>query len=242
MRPPQVTRPPRSRWPRVRIPYPGPQDGNRIGRRKFRNRNEYQPRRGSTAPWSAHRPGLARGRLPARAGGSAGGAKRSPPALVDRSSDDTARPQPPLHPVGPSLPLGETFLGLQQPVHHQQLAHQVVQGLAGGSPVRIADRPGQERVGLLCSSGVIRRGSAILAPSIDSSGAAAGSSTMTSMISTKPKAARSRRRAASWSSSTSGTRPCPEGDALDRQMQSSAAQAVGCTWSSAASWRISAAG
>jgi hypothetical protein len=62
-------------------------------------------------------PGLARGRLQARAGGSAGGAKRSPPALVDRSSDDTARPQPPLHPVGPSLPLGETFLGLQQPLH-----------------------------------------------------------------------------------------------------------------------------
>jgi hypothetical protein len=30
---------------------------------------------------------------------------------------------------------------------------------------------------------------------------------MTSMISMAPKAARSRRRAASWSSSTSGTRP-----------------------------------
>src|SRR5215218_4803092 len=36
--------------------------------------------------------------------------------------------------------------------------------------------------------------------------------------------------------------PSPEGDALDRQMQDSTAQAVGCTWSSAASWRISAAG
>jgi hypothetical protein len=42
---------PPSRWPRVRIPYPGPKDGNRIGRRKFRNRNEHQPRRGSTASW-----------------------------------------------------------------------------------------------------------------------------------------------------------------------------------------------
>jgi hypothetical protein len=57
------------------------------------------------------------------------------------------------------------------------------------------------------SSGVIRRGPAILAPSIDSSGAAAGSWLTTSMTSTKPKAARSRRRAARWSSSTSGTYP-----------------------------------
>ena len=34
---------PPSRWPRVRIPYPGPEHGNRIGRRKFRNRNEHRP-------------------------------------------------------------------------------------------------------------------------------------------------------------------------------------------------------
>jgi hypothetical protein len=62
-----------------------------------------------------------------------------------------------------------------------------------------------------CSSGDIRPGSAILAPSIDSCGAAARSSSgswlTASTTSTKPKAARSRRRAASWSSSTSGTQP-----------------------------------
>src|SRR5215218_11360132 len=155
-----------------------------------------------------HHPGLARGRLQARAGGSAGGAKRSPPALVDRSSNDTARPQPPLHPVGPSLPLGETFLGLRQPVHHQQLAQQVIQGLAGGPPVGIAECPCKERVGLLS----LLRGHPPwvfhpLAPWIDASGAAVGSWLMTSTISTNPKAARSRRRAASWSSSTSGTQP-----------------------------------
>ena len=40
------------------------------------------------------------------------------------------------------LALGEALLGLQQPMHHQQLAHQVIQGLASGLPVRIADRPG----------------------------------------------------------------------------------------------------
>ena len=33
-------------------------------------------------------------------------------------------------------------------MHHRQLAHQVVQGLAGGLPVRIGDRPDQQRVGL----------------------------------------------------------------------------------------------
>ena len=36
---------------------------------------------------------------------------------------------------------GEALLGLQQPTHHHQLAHQVIQGLAGGLPVRIGDRP-----------------------------------------------------------------------------------------------------
>ena len=58
-----------------------------------------------------------------------------------------------------------------------------------------------------CSAGGIRRGSAILSPSTDPSGAAGGSWLMTSTTSTKPKAARSRRRAASWSSSISATRP-----------------------------------
>jgi uncharacterized protein YcbX len=32
--------------------------------------------------------------------------------------------------VGRRLALGEALLGLQQPVHHQQLAHQLIQGLA----------------------------------------------------------------------------------------------------------------
>lgn len=32
------------------------------------------------------------------------------------------------------LALGEPLLGLQQPIHHQQLAHQVIESLAGGSP------------------------------------------------------------------------------------------------------------
>ena len=41
--------------------------------------------------------------------------------------------------------LRETLLGLQQPMQHHQLAHQVVQGLAGGLPVRIGDRPDQQR-------------------------------------------------------------------------------------------------
>ena len=46
------------------------------------------------------------------------------------------------------LTLGEMLLGLQEPMHHDQLAHQVVEGLAGGLPVRIGDRPDQQRVGL----------------------------------------------------------------------------------------------
>ena len=46
------------------------------------------------------------------------------------------------------LALREAVLGLQEPMQHDQLAHQVVQGLAGGLPVRIGDRPDQQRVGL----------------------------------------------------------------------------------------------
>src|SRR5512132_1991035 len=44
--------------------------------------------------------------------------------------------------------LREAVLGLQEPMQHDQLAHQVVEGLAGGLPVRIGDRPDQQRVGL----------------------------------------------------------------------------------------------
>jgi hypothetical protein len=68
---------PRSRWPRVRIPYPGPKGGNRIGRRKFRNRNEHRPYPVARRP-GCHRPGRARGPRQARAGGSAGGAVAEP--------------------------------------------------------------------------------------------------------------------------------------------------------------------
>jgi hypothetical protein len=53
------------------------------------------------------------------------------------------------------LALGEALLGLQQ---HQQHAHQVIERLAGGLPVRIADRSGKERVGLLALLRVIRAG------------------------------------------------------------------------------------
>src|SRR4029453_2692942 len=85
-----------------------------------------------------------------RAGGSRrGGRSGKPPALMDRLPNSSAWGLLPLHRVGPSLPLGETLLGLQQPMHHQQLAHQVIQGLAGGPPVRIRQRPSKKRVGLL---------------------------------------------------------------------------------------------
>jgi hypothetical protein len=72
----------------------------------------------------------------------------APPALVDRVPDESLRPQQPLHRLGPRLPLGEAVLGLQQPTNHQQPAHQVVQGLAGGVPVWVGDHPDQQRVGL----------------------------------------------------------------------------------------------
>jgi hypothetical protein len=42
--------------------------------------------------------------------------------------------------------LGEALLGLQQPMHHQQLAHQLLEGLAAGLPVRIAGRLDQQRM------------------------------------------------------------------------------------------------
>jgi hypothetical protein len=106
----------------------------------------------------------------------------------------------PLRRVGRRFALGEALLGLQQPVHHQQLAHQVVEGCAGGLPVRVADRLDQQRVRLALLLEVIRLVSAIAASLL-------GWLLVTAMISMGPKAARSRRRAASSSSSTSGTRP-----------------------------------
>jgi hypothetical protein len=64
----------------------------------------------------------------------AGGAIREPPALVDRVPDGAFAQRSPLPRIGPRRTPGEALLGLQQPTHHQQPAHQVVQGLAGGSP------------------------------------------------------------------------------------------------------------
>ena len=101
---------------------------------------------------------------------------------------------PSLQRLGPWSAPGEPFLGLQQPMRYQQLAHQVIEGLAGGPPVRIGSARGRSAWACSCSSGLIRRGSAILAPSTDSSAAAAPSWPMTSTTSTTPKAARRRRR------------------------------------------------
>ncbi|HEY6592291.1 MAG TPA: histidine kinase dimerization/phospho-acceptor domain-containing protein [Actinomycetota bacterium] len=50
--------------------------------------------------------------------------------------DSRRRPSP----VGARPALGKTLLGLQRSMHHQQLAHQVIQGLAGGPPARITRR------------------------------------------------------------------------------------------------------
>jgi hypothetical protein len=74
---------PRPRWPRVRLPYPGPEHGNRIGRRKFRNRNEHRPYAvarlpGCPPPRSRARPPTSKsGRL--RRGGQAEPARTSGP-------------------------------------------------------------------------------------------------------------------------------------------------------------------
>src|SRR5215213_9901465 len=43
---------------------------------------------------------------------------------------------------------GQALLGLQQPVQDQQPAHQLVQGVAGHSPVRMVGGLGEKRVGL----------------------------------------------------------------------------------------------
>jgi hypothetical protein len=51
--------------------------------------------------------------------------------------------------LGARPALGKPLLGLQQPMHHQQLAQHVTEGPAGGSPVRVAQRSATRRVGLL---------------------------------------------------------------------------------------------
>src|SRR5688500_277133 len=66
--------------------------------------------RGRAAPWLPHPAGRARGRLQTRAGGSAGGAKRKPPALVNRLLKRLALQQlQPLHRIGSSLALSDTL-------------------------------------------------------------------------------------------------------------------------------------
>jgi hypothetical protein len=67
--------------------------------------------------------------------------------------------------VTPRLMLGEAFLGLQQPMHHQQLAHQVVE--AWLAVRQFGSLTALVRSAWACSdsSGAIRRGSAMfLAP------------------------------------------------------------------------------
>jgi hypothetical protein len=79
----------------------------------------------------ARPPATERGRLPP------GGPSGTPPALLDRLPDRTLAQIQPLRRLGRRRALGEALLGLQQPIHHQQLAHQLVEGLTGGLPVRI---------------------------------------------------------------------------------------------------------
>ena len=83
---------------------------------------------------------MARGRLQGKSGRlPPGGQAGNRPHFMDRLSKSSAWGLPPLHRVGVRRARGEALLGLQQSVSHQH-AHQPVEGLAGGSPVRIADR------------------------------------------------------------------------------------------------------
>ena len=129
-----------------------------------------------------------------------------------------------LHRVGPRLAPGEALLGLQQPTHYQQLARQVVEGLAGGLLVRIGDHPDQQRMSLA----MLLRGHpprvrhprpspsspAPLATPLDPPQlifwVIANDLVMANDLDDLDggrRRPRSRRRAASWSSSTSATQP-----------------------------------
>jgi hypothetical protein len=57
----------------------------------------------------------------------AGGPSGTPPALLDRLPDRTLAQIQPLRRLGRRLALGGALFGLQQPMHHQQLAHQLVE-------------------------------------------------------------------------------------------------------------------
>jgi hypothetical protein len=69
-------------------------------------------------------PGSARGPPAGRSGRPHPGAKRKLPALVDRSPRRALGCMRRFRRVGPRLAHGEALLGLQHPMHHQQLAHQ----------------------------------------------------------------------------------------------------------------------
>ena len=104
--------------------------------------------RGSTATWLPRPPGLARGRLQTRAGGSAGGAKRRPPALVNRLLESSAEADVT---VASNRLAARAWAGAPRPPTADEspaACHQVIEGLAGDLPVWIGDRPDQERVGL----------------------------------------------------------------------------------------------
>jgi hypothetical protein len=70
----------------------------------------------------------------------------------------------PLHRIGWPLALGQALLGLQQPTNHQQLAHQVIQAWRAACQSGSVTALTSSAWASPCSSGVIRRGSAILAP------------------------------------------------------------------------------
>ena len=98
-------------------PLPGPERGNRIGRRKFRNRSEHRLLRGSTATWLPTAQVWCVAAYKLRAGGSyPGGPRQEPARNVTSYPNEAPTKLQPSHQVGWPLPLGETFLGLQQPV------------------------------------------------------------------------------------------------------------------------------
>jgi len=96
--------------------------------------------------------------------------RRTPPAVVATEGVRSALGRTPIEalrgrqPLPPGSRLGRRSSAPQQPLHHQQLVHQVIEGPAGGLPVGIGDRFDQQRVGLA----MLLRGypprSAILAP------------------------------------------------------------------------------
>jgi len=100
---------------------------------------------------------------------------------------------------------------LLQPVRHQQLAHQVVEGLAGGLPVRIAQRPSEKRVGLLSLLRQHPPRAGHPRPCIDASGAAAGS--WLGHVASMPSTSNACRRRVTSSSGMRVSSSCPMGTA-----------------------------